>query len=153
MSRSGYSEDCEQWALIRWRGAVESAIRGKRGQAFLKELEAALVALPEKKLCAGLFADPEKGEVCAIGSVALKRRMDTGMEKMSAIKDIYDKYPEDTQADQCENEFNIAGALAKEIAFMNDDEFCYRESSENRYENVLKWVRENIKSSPSTSTK
>lgn len=32
MSRCGYSDDYDQWALIRWRGAVESAIRGKRGQ-------------------------------------------------------------------------------------------------------------------------
>jgi hypothetical protein len=34
MSRSGYSDDIDsaddQWALIRWRGAVKSAIRGAR---------------------------------------------------------------------------------------------------------------------------
>jgi len=47
MSRSGYSDDCDdQWSLICWRGAVKSAIRGKRGQAFLKEMLAALDALP-----------------------------------------------------------------------------------------------------------
>lgn len=33
MSRSGYSEDLDMWDLIRWRGAVKSALRGKRGQA------------------------------------------------------------------------------------------------------------------------
>jgi len=38
MSRSGYSDDCDVWALIRWRGAVKSAIRGARGQAMLREL-------------------------------------------------------------------------------------------------------------------
>jgi hypothetical protein len=37
MSRSGYSDDLENWSLIRWRGAVASAIRGRRGQAFLRE--------------------------------------------------------------------------------------------------------------------
>src|SRR5262245_16738600 len=35
---------------MRWRGAVHAAIFGKRGQAFLTELLAALDALPEKKL-------------------------------------------------------------------------------------------------------
>lgn len=37
MSRSGYTDDCDdQWALIRWRGAVNSAIKGKRGQQALR---------------------------------------------------------------------------------------------------------------------
>ncbi|KGC50992.1 hypothetical protein DO66_5867 [Burkholderia pseudomallei] len=36
MSRSGYSDDCGGWSLIRWRGAVNSAIKGARGQKFLR---------------------------------------------------------------------------------------------------------------------
>ena len=52
MSRSGYSVDgdLDHWQLIRWRGAVNSAMNGKRGQAFLRELLDALDALPEPKL-------------------------------------------------------------------------------------------------------
>lgn len=46
MSRSGYSDDIDQWDLICWRGAVASAIRGKRGQAFLLEMWKAMTALP-----------------------------------------------------------------------------------------------------------
>lgn len=44
MSRHGYSDDCHDDILSfgQWRGQVASAIRGKRGQAFLKELIAAL---------------------------------------------------------------------------------------------------------------
>lgn len=45
MSRSGYSEELDQWDLIRWRGQVASAIRGKRGQAFLRAMLAALSLL------------------------------------------------------------------------------------------------------------
>jgi hypothetical protein len=41
MSRSGYSDDCDGWALIRWRGAVNSAIKGRRGQQALREIVAA----------------------------------------------------------------------------------------------------------------
>jgi len=38
MSRSDY-DDCEdQWRYIMWRGAVESARRGRKGQALLKDM-------------------------------------------------------------------------------------------------------------------
>ena len=48
MSRSGYSDDIDDnWAHIMWRGRVASSIRGKRGQAMLRELLAALDAMPE----------------------------------------------------------------------------------------------------------
>ena len=69
MSRSGYIDDFDdQWSLICWRGAVKSAIRGKRGQSFLRELRDALDAMPIKKLISDdLVRD---GEVCAIGAVA-----------------------------------------------------------------------------------
>lgn len=55
MSRSGYTDDgwddeSAQWASIRYNGALKSAIRGKKGQAFLKDLLAALDAMPEKRL-------------------------------------------------------------------------------------------------------
>ena len=45
MSRSGYSDDCDTWPLICWRGAVASALRGRRGQQFLIELRDALDAI------------------------------------------------------------------------------------------------------------
>jgi hypothetical protein len=38
MSRPGYCDDTDNWQFIRWRGAVKRAIRGKRGQEFLREL-------------------------------------------------------------------------------------------------------------------
>lgn len=51
MSRSGYTDDDDDpLATGRWRAQVRSAIRGKRGQAFLRELIAALDAMPEKAL-------------------------------------------------------------------------------------------------------
>jgi hypothetical protein len=79
MSRSGYTECSEdheaRWQQIRWRGAVHAAIFGKRGQAFLKELLAALDALPEKKLIAHQLVDLS-GNVCALGAVAKARGLD-----------------------------------------------------------------------------
>lgn len=72
MSRSGYSDDCDGAELALWRGAVESAIRGRRGQAFLREMLEALDALPARRLISGEFVDG-RGEHCALGAVALKR--------------------------------------------------------------------------------
>lgn len=145
MSRSGYSEDLDQWDLIRWRGAVASAIRGKRGQSLLKELEAALLALPEKRLVSDVFANAEEGDVCALGAVALKRKLDAGKTRADALKELESEFPEGTEADECSKEFNIADALAKEITYINDDWSYHGTTPEQRYENVLTWVREELK--------
>ena len=48
MSRSGYTDDCEN--LEMWRGAVRQAIRGKRGQAFLREMLLALDEMSNHRL-------------------------------------------------------------------------------------------------------
>lgn len=74
MSRSGYSDDFEDNSAYLWYGAVKSAIRGKRGQAFLREMLEALDALPRKSLSANSFT--KGGEICALGSVAVKRCID-----------------------------------------------------------------------------
>ena len=107
MSRSGYSEDCDGWDLIRWRGAVASAIRGRRGQAFLREMEEALEAIPDKRLISGELVSSD-GECCAMGAVAMKRQMD-----------VSDVDPEDRDAVAAL--FGIAPAMAAEIAFRNDE--------------------------------
>jgi hypothetical protein len=52
MSRSGYSDGWDNSVYL-WRGAVNSAVNGKRGQAFLRDLRDALEAKPEKTLVKG----------------------------------------------------------------------------------------------------
>ena len=61
MSRSGYSDDYEGLGL--YRQTVENALRGKRGQAFLRELLEALDALDEKKLIEGYLKDGDRGRM------------------------------------------------------------------------------------------
>jgi len=141
MSRSGYSDDCENLAL--WRRAVENAIKGKRGQAILKEMEAALLSLPQKRLTAYEVANPGTGDVCAIGAVALKRRLDKGMDRLKALEEIDKVYPEGCEADEFMEEFDVAGALLREITYINDESQRH-DSPEKRYEKMLEWVRENI---------
>ena len=108
MSRSGYSDDCDGWALIRWRGAVESAIRGQRGQAMLRELVQALDALPEKCLAADSLVNSE-GDYCAFGALGLARGMD-----LAAID------PEDSAG--VARAFGVSDALAREVMHRNDDD-------------------------------
>jgi len=131
MSRSGYYEEIDdQWAHIRYRGAVKSAIRGKRGQAFLREMLAALDALPEKKLITDDLQ--AEGQVCAIGSVGLARNID-----MSAI-DAHD-------APQVADAFGINEKLAREIVYENDEAWYISETPEQRFQRMRNWVLSQIK--------
>lgn len=134
MSRSGYIDDCcdDNWQLIRWRGQVASAIRGKRGQTLLRDLLAALDAMPEKRLIAGELE--AEGEVCALGAVGKARGLD-----MSEI-DPYE--PEDVAV-----AFNIAQQLASEIVFENDENGPWSgETPEQRWKRMRDWVASQIRS-------
>lgn len=135
MSRSGYTDDFDDeyanWANIRWRGQVASAIRGKRGQAFLKELLTALDEMSEKRLIADELA--KDGEFCAIGTVGKKRGID-----MSEVD------PDDYQS--VADTFGIAHQLAQEIVWLNDEGApTWDETPEQRYSRVRQWVTEKIR--------
>jgi len=128
MSRSNYNDECDGWELIRWRGAVASAINGARGQQMLRELAEALDAMPQKRLIVdSLISD---GEVCAMGCLGRRRGID-----MSEI----DPYDPETVA----KVFGIAPALAREIACINDD-WGYHNTPEERWGIVRRWVSENL---------
>lgn len=130
MSRSGYYDDRDdQWAHIKWRGQVTSAIRGKRGQSFLKDLLRALDELPAKRLIKNALES--EGEVCAIGALGRMRGMD-----MSRLD------PEDSEGVACK--FGIADQLAREIVYMND-EWWEREDGETRFLRMRRYVKSLIR--------
>lgn len=142
MSRSGYSDDCGGWDLICWRGAVKSALKGKRGQAFLIELRDALDAMPDKRLVTDtLEAD---GQFCTLGVLGSKR----GLE-MSSI----DSHCRESVSEA----FGIAEAMAAEIVYENDEHpgnyemqadgrgKWVAETPEHRWHRMRKWVESNIK--------
>lgn len=128
MSRSGYSYDCDGWDVIRWRGAVASAIRGKRGQAFLQEMLTALDTLPEKRLTENELQ--HDGEVCAMGAVGLQRGIN-----MTEID------PEERE--EVARAFGISEALAAEIAYEND-EGGWRETPEQRWNRMRNWAASKV---------
>lgn len=130
-NRAGYRDDIDDhWQLIKWGGAVTSAIRGKRGQNFLKELRDALDALPEKKLIADDLVDGQGG-VCAIASVGKMRGYN--------MEDVRQDNDEISQL------FGISQALVRKIESINDDFGYYRVlTPENRYAIVYEWVESEI---------
>ena len=130
MSRSGYSDDCDGWDLVRWRGAVTSAIRGKRGRAMLLELRDALDAMPEKALIAHELVDAA-GSFCTLGVIGNARGL-----PLSEID------PEDS--DQVAKLFDIAPALAKEIVFENDEGSWRDETPHGRWARMRQWVENAI---------
>lgn len=148
MSRSGYSDDCDGWDLIRWRGAVASAIRGKRGQAFLREALAALDALPEKRLVSNdlVVVDgdddlAEETNVCLLGAVGLGRRLDLrGID------------PEDRE--KVAGIFGIPYSFACEIMHENDEHFSWDieqrrsvpETPEQRFMRMRRWIEASLSS-------
>jgi hypothetical protein len=140
MSRSGYIDECDGWDLIRWRGAVAQAIRGHRGQAFLRDLLAALEAMPDKRLVANSFST-EGGAYCTLGVIGAAR----GVE----LPDIDGMDPDDIDPFEVRHEaasaLNIADALAAEIMFENDEGSWHNETPEQRWERMHKWVSKQIK--------
>lgn len=146
MSRSGYSDDCENVEL--WRSNVARSIAGKKGQAFLRELVAALEAMPEKKL---ITEDLERdGCYCTLGVVGAARGVD-----MSGI-DMSDDYD---AGNQIGTVLKMPAILAQEIMYLNDEyeeydreRHCWvQETDEQRYERMLKWAKSKLKITASPS--
>lgn len=142
MSRSGYiDDDYDQWQHIKWRGQVASAVRGKRGQSFLHELIEALDAMPEKRLIAHdlvkdapAFVPPELStpQVCAIGSVGVRRSIDLTVLDPDNPHEVGEA-------------FGIAHQLAAEIVFMNDEAGPWKETPEDRWQRMRDWAVQHLK--------
>lgn len=141
MSRSGYSDDCSGFDLIMYRGQVEKAIAGRDGQAFLIEMIESLDALEKKELVPNSFVSHEG--VCALGSVAVKRGLDTS--KIDLDDDV---------AWEASRMFKISSKLAAEIMFLNDERgggYSYatnsyvQETPAQRWARIREWAVSNLK--------
>lgn len=128
MSRSGYSDDGDYINL--YRAAVNRAINGKRGQAFLQELARSLDKMPEKRLIAEELIT-NTGEVCAIGAVCKSR----GISVLGV--DYDDPY-------EVGKLVGISQAMAAEIEYENDERTRHDETPEHRWKRMRKWVADNL---------
>jgi len=128
MGRSGYTEDYEDDNLVvgRWRGMVESAIRGRRGQKFLRDVLAALDAMPDKRLIAEKLQDDE-GNVCTVGVGMLAR----------GVPNVHEIDPADH--DRIGQLLDIAPCLVQELEYLNDEE-CHRADDEQRWHLMRQYI-------------
>lgn len=139
MSRSGYGEDYESWSLIRWRGQVASAIRGKRGQRLLLDLYRALDAMPVKELIKEELVAVDGSGVCALGALGKARGLD--------MKDV-----DVEDSEKIASMFDVADQLAREIVYMNDETY-YCEAPAERYARMKNWVLAQILPVPIENSK
>lgn len=148
-----------QFAL--WSANCRRSLRGKAGQHALRELEAALLALPEKRLIKDLLTDHEGG-VCAVACYAKHKGLDLS---------TFD--PED-ESDEVGIAAGMPRLVAWQVVALNDitldtvweraegplrrHEATYQGgiplvrdmTPEERYEKVLAWVRRQIAPPEST---
>ena len=135
MSRSGYADDCYDILQYgRWRAQVMSSIRGKRGQAFLRDLLMALNEMPDKRLIADKFR--LDGEVCALGALGAKRGLDLESLDLEDHEVLAEK-------------FGITHQLIQEIEYENDSKWN-ASTPELRWEKMHKWVNKHIKKETSS---
>ncbi len=129
-----------------WQANCGRSLKGKAGQRALREFEAALLALPTKRLIHGRLTDDDGG-VCAIGCYAKHKGVDLSQ---------YD--PED-ETPAVGVAAGMPRLVAWEVVALNDIHFKtvweitspygrerYRDMTpEERYEKVLAWVRAQLK--------
>lgn len=127
MNRSGYTDDCDEDDADEWRRMVDAAIHSPEGQAFLRELAAALDALPDKWLINGSFVNDD-GDCCAIGVVCKARGIDTAGMNDDGMECVAER-------------LGVPWPLAAEIVNENDD--C-RETPETRWQRMRRWVDRHI---------
>lgn len=138
-----------------WQGNCRRSLQGKAGQAALRELEAALLALPDKRLIANDLINGE-GEVCAIGALAKQKGAINGrlvslgeydmeevgvllgMPRLVAWKVVY----ENDKGIDFEYE-TLPGPYRWP---MERPQIRVDVTPEIRYEKMLAWVREQINS-------
>lgn len=128
-----------------WRANTDRALAGKKGQAFLKEMEGALLSLPRPRLIEGYIC--KGGDVCAMGALALKRQRKAGDSISAALywleKDAPGEDDVDATASYMSRNYGVLRRLSFELAWVNDEgRDCA--TPEQRYAAVLKWIREKM---------
>lgn len=145
MSRSGYVDDYIDDPLEhgRWRGRVASAIRGRRGQKFLRDLVSALDAMPERRLVEGAF-ETEAG-VCAAGAVGRLRGVT--LADLNPDEEKEEAYYCDVNSPwnvEAAERLDVALPLIAEVEAVNDSDYPTGDE-EARWHRVRAWAMRHLK--------
>lgn len=155
MSRIDYHEDADFddvrniMAMGRFERNTKVAPRSKKGQKALRRLEAALLAMPQKRLAAGVIARPvwqlaDEYEVCALGALAVHEGIDPLKLWNQWLDDEDGSYTADEIADELGPDLGMTPTLAWMVMDEND-EVLGGKSPEERWERMLVWVRRHLK--------
>lgn len=120
-----------------------SAIRGKRGQALLRDLAAALDAMPDKSLGTSMTQ-------CALGELGVRRGVDMAKFEPTTPEwtlpgpppKWWDNSDDEIDHDAVGAAFDINEKLVREIMYINDE--WGRGGGEARWRTVRKWVAQNL---------
>lgn len=143
-----------------WEQSGRNALRGRRGQTFLREIEAALLAMPEHRLIAGQPCD-SNGDVCLIGQLGVQRKVQSGRDRVEVIAEWKEEaldYGDYSDVDATVETMGLAQslgmtrAMASYVAFQNDQcrvfvvpyRFLQDPTPEQRWEVMLRWVRAHL---------
>lgn len=174
--RISYDDDPEDDRLTNlWQGNCRRSIGSKAGQLALRELEAALLALPNKRLIRnGVACD---GDVCAVGAYVLLKRAERAGSSLEVALPAFEvemgpaEDQEWIETDELGVEYGMPKLVAWSLVALNDMQLdtkyvtCegpverkwaghayhagYRVeveiTPEERYQRVLAWVRSKLK--------
>jgi len=121
----------------------QRSLQGRKGQAALRELEAALLALPEKRLIAEHLEDAN-GDVCTIGALARFKGKIT-----DEIKEL-GEYEMETVGERLGIPRMVAWKIVEITDIQLPGNFHHYNSPvspEYRYEKVLAWVQSQLSNS------
>jgi hypothetical protein len=147
MSRVWYADDEDfpgQWAL--WEANLARSLNGAKGQAALRDLETALLELPNKRLVVDVAA--ENGDVCSLGAVIALRRTRQGEPREVVVAQLEALADDDVEIRATGVQAGVPDLVAWKIMEINDLELATC-SPEMRYDLVLNWVRRQL--NPSTA--
>lgn len=144
-NRIGYSDDEDfpgQFGM--WQANCQRSLHGRDGQKSLRELEAALIALPNKRLIARELFDGS--DCCAVGALVRAKR-------------ITPKNDPERDMDMVGTECGMPRLVAWKVVELNDMDFSRRwapetaeygggnwvsYTPEERYAAMLSWVRSQL---------
>lgn len=148
MTRFNDNEEGIPWGM--WESIVGNALSGRHGQELLAGMEAALLALPEKKLISSHLA--LDGQVCAVGAYAAMKKAE---ELRVDIQTAIDKMDEESWCTCRHRRVTHAGggpcsAMAHRYG-REKDEPCtcerFEADTESDYETVDEGVQAGMKKS------
>lgn len=146
MTRITYYDDGDVDSILaygRWERNSQATVRSKRGQASLRELEAALLALPEPRLYADTFCttlDDGTVQACVLGALALHRGLD--------VPDYFDdELNADDQARWAANHLGLTYTLAWNLIERNDEMYA-KATPDERFTMMLGWIRDQLSEHP-----